>query len=216
MKDYYYFLGVKNDATDEEIRKAYRKLSLKYHPDKNENDPFFVARFQEIQEAYDILGDREKRRMYDGDFLQNLRTVTSELPPSIKAFTASKVRVIKGDQITVKWNTVNADVVKIVPFGLVTAYGERTFKINEFKNGKFHLILQATNSRLSKTAVRGITISETYEKDPEQFREDVEKFFNSKQEKSDESVRIPSYLKVVAAVFTLVAVLYLLIRLFAM
>jgi len=55
LKDYYYFLGVKNDASDEEIKKAYRKLSLKYHPDKNIDDDFFSERFKEVQEAYDTI-----------------------------------------------------------------------------------------------------------------------------------------------------------------
>ena len=57
MKDYYYFLGLPQNATAEEIKKIYRKLSVKYHPDKNDNDAFFENRFREVQEAYDILID---------------------------------------------------------------------------------------------------------------------------------------------------------------
>ena len=65
MKDYYYFLGLPQNATAEEIKKIYRKLSVKYHPDKNDNDAFFENRFREVQEAYDILIDENKRKNYD-------------------------------------------------------------------------------------------------------------------------------------------------------
>ncbi len=65
MKDYYYILGIKKNATNEEIRKAYRKLSLKFHPDKNEGDKFFEERFKDINEAYETLIDNEKKNAYD-------------------------------------------------------------------------------------------------------------------------------------------------------
>uniref|UniRef100_A0A6C0CJP2 J domain-containing protein n=1 Tax=viral metagenome TaxID=1070528 RepID=A0A6C0CJP2_9ZZZZ len=65
MSDYYKFLEVENKATQEEIKKSYRKLSLKHHPDKNNNSPESQAQFQKIGEAYETLGDPEKRRIYD-------------------------------------------------------------------------------------------------------------------------------------------------------
>ncbi|MCU0394116.1 MAG: DnaJ domain-containing protein, partial [Thermoflexibacter sp.] len=68
MKDYYYILGVQSSASNEEIRKAYRKLSLKFHPDKNEGDKFFEDRFKEIQEAYEVLVDEARRKIYDANF----------------------------------------------------------------------------------------------------------------------------------------------------
>lgn len=64
-KDYYAILGVGKDSTQEEIKKAYRKLALKYHPDRNKGNPRAEERFKEINEAYAVLSDEEKRRQYD-------------------------------------------------------------------------------------------------------------------------------------------------------
>jgi curved DNA-binding protein len=64
-KDYYQTLGVDRKATAEEIKRQYRKLALKYHPDKNPDDPSAEGRFKEINEAYEVLGDPEKRAKYD-------------------------------------------------------------------------------------------------------------------------------------------------------
>jgi molecular chaperone DnaJ len=63
--DYYKTLGVDRKATPEEIKKAYRKLARQYHPDRNPDDPKAEARFKEISQAHDILGDPEKRKQYD-------------------------------------------------------------------------------------------------------------------------------------------------------
>ena len=63
--DYYKILGVSRSASAEEIKKAYRKLALKYHPDQNNGDKDAEARFKEINEAYAVLSDRNKRQQYD-------------------------------------------------------------------------------------------------------------------------------------------------------
>ena len=64
-KDYYKILGVSKDATEKEIKKAYRNLARKYHPDANPDDPKAEERFKEINEAHEVLSDPEKRRKYD-------------------------------------------------------------------------------------------------------------------------------------------------------
>lgn len=64
-KDYYAILGVNKSASQEEIKKAYRKLALKYHPDRNPGDKTAEEKFKEINEAYDILKDEQKRAAYD-------------------------------------------------------------------------------------------------------------------------------------------------------
>ena len=64
-KDYYETLGVSRDASQDEIRKAYRKLARKYHPDLNPGDKAAEEKFKSVSEANDILGDENKRKMYD-------------------------------------------------------------------------------------------------------------------------------------------------------
>ena len=63
--DLYATLGVSRKASEEEIKKAYRKLARQYHPDRNQDDPRAEERFKEVQEAYDTLSDPEKRKQYD-------------------------------------------------------------------------------------------------------------------------------------------------------
>ena len=63
--DYYVTLGVTAEATDEEIKRSYRKLALKYHPDRNQGNEKAEQKFKEVNEAYDILKDDQKRAAYD-------------------------------------------------------------------------------------------------------------------------------------------------------
>ena len=64
-KSYYEVLGVKKNATDDELKKAFRKLARKFHPDFNPDNKEAESKFKEINEAYDVLSDKEKREQYD-------------------------------------------------------------------------------------------------------------------------------------------------------
>src|SRR6476660_6605117 len=64
-KDYYKILGVDKKASQDEIKKAYRKLAVKYHPDKTKGDKASEEKFKEVNEANEVLGNPEKRKKYD-------------------------------------------------------------------------------------------------------------------------------------------------------
>src|SRR5438094_23285 len=64
-RDYYEVLGVSRTASAEELKRAYRKLALQFHPDRNPNDPQAESRFKEVNEAYEVLSDQSKRQRYD-------------------------------------------------------------------------------------------------------------------------------------------------------
>src|SRR6202140_2771150 len=79
-KDYYALLGVKKTASPEEIRKAFRKLARRYHPDVNPGDKKAEEKFKEISEANDILSDEKKRKVYDqlGFYSDNIDPAAAE------------------------------------------------------------------------------------------------------------------------------------------
>jgi len=80
FRDYYETLGIARGASEDEIKKAYRKLARKYHPDLNPNNKQAEDKFKEVQEAYDVLSDKEKRTKYD-QLGQNWKSGSDFTPP---------------------------------------------------------------------------------------------------------------------------------------
>ena len=168
MKDYYYILGVTKDTSDEEIKRAYRKLSLKFHPDKNDGDVFFVERFKEIHEAYEILNNPVKRSNYDKQKNNNSSSPKSNnhsnFSPEIEFFKAHKKTFIIDEEITFSWSAINADKANIYPFGDVPPIGQKTYKLKDYKSKylTFELVVENTNIK-RKTSSKISLINNTYE-----------------------------------------------------
>ena len=79
MSNYYEILGVSKNATADEIKKAYRTLAFKYHPDRNQGNAAAEEKFKQISAAYDVLGDEAKRRQYDmGSYSDSYSTAGSQ------------------------------------------------------------------------------------------------------------------------------------------
>lgn len=150
MKDYYYILGVARTASPEEIKQAYRKLSLKFHPDKNAGDKFFEDRFKEINEAYEVLFNPSKRFSYDEAFVKKASSQQStsssaptqpqNAPPRIISFTSDKSFIALGEIIMFNWKVENATQVELRPFGLVSLVGEKSIRVQGFNTSNGLLV----------------------------------------------------------------------------
>lgn len=169
MKDYYYILGLKQTATTEEVKKAYRKLSLKFHPDKNNGDEFFTERFKEIQEAYEILIDSSKRKTYDdrktGGTTHRQNNSGTNFNPDIEYFKSNKQSFEYDEEVTFSWKTINADKVVLKPFGTVPPIGQKTYKIKDLKNTRLTFELVAENSNIGRQIKSSLSLSNKTYKD---------------------------------------------------
>lgn len=163
MKDYYYILGVNRDASELEIRTAYKKLSIKFHPDKNQGDRFFEDRFKEVQEAYEILSNPLKRANYNAELeprlaREHLDSIDTS-PPMITVFEASKKSIREGDPITLRWKTVHANEVNIDCIGQVETEGTKTVRLPMIYNKeKIVIELRAKNTFIKEELKKKITI----------------------------------------------------------
>lgn len=179
MKDYYYILGIKQTATTEEVKKSYRKLSFKFHPDQNDGDEFFTERFKEIKEAYETLVDSSERKTYDdrknSGSTHRQNNSGTNFNPDIEYFKSNKQSFEFDEEVTFSWKTINADKVVLKPFGIVPPIGQRTYKIKDFKNTFLTFELIAENSTINRQIKSSLTLSNKTYKDlyghfKEQFR----------------------------------------------
>lgn len=129
LKNYYQILDVSPHATKEEIKKAYKLYVFKFHPDKHDNDPFFNARFLEVQEAYDVLSDDNKRRSYDYDFFQDndINDDNNFVEDPFINISVNKRSIKFGDTVKFIWETQNISELIIVGHGSYPSNGSVTF-----------------------------------------------------------------------------------------
>jgi DnaJ-class molecular chaperone len=167
MKDYYYILGVTSKASLEEIKKACRKLSTKFHPDKNDGDAFFEERFKEIQEAYEVLSNAVQRPAYDRQYEQRFGNASSSsngtsynnFYPVIDTFTASSNKIYDGDEVEFRWNVFNADNVQIDKVGSLPPKGTKKIRISGLRSSKsIRVTLTATNTHIGKSESKTIEL----------------------------------------------------------
>ncbi|MBM2824628.1 MAG: Chaperone protein DnaJ [Dehalococcoidales bacterium] len=100
-KDYYSILGLKREATDEEIKKAYRRLARKHHPDVNPGNKSAEAKFKEINEAYEVISNKEKRKKYDqfGDQWESADQFTrGRGQPSSSPFSSGDAQTFRSEE----------------------------------------------------------------------------------------------------------------------
>ncbi|MGN6647329.1 MAG: DnaJ domain-containing protein [Cytophaga sp.] len=168
MTDYYRILGLEHTASAQDIKKAYRKLSLKFHPDKNGGDEFFENMFKQINEAYEILSNPSKKATYDRNFGKSKQYSQSysnnyqkhkDPDPSIVFFLSDKSSFYTGDTITFEWKTLYADKVMIQPFGVMLSEGSKSFRLTNFNKEYLTVIIEATNYKLNKTVYQTIRIT---------------------------------------------------------
>lgn len=164
MKDYYYILGISRSASLSEVQQAYKKLSLKFHPKENGNDPFFVMHYGKIKEAYEVLSDDHKRFRYDKALGKELDSETDKIldgpAPVVASFFASKKSVQKGDLLTISWEVLNAELVIINLIGTVASNGTQTIRLPEIQATEefLNLDLKATNSTSNKTSTKELAL----------------------------------------------------------
>jgi len=134
-------------------------LALKFHPDKNGRDPFFVMHYNKIKEAYNVLSDDHKRFRYDKALGQELSEEVNRIldgpSPVITSFFTSKKAYKKGELLTISWEVLNAENVHINMIGDVATNGTQTIRlIDETITEEFLLLEITANNRTSNKTSR--------------------------------------------------------------
>jgi curved DNA-binding protein CbpA len=185
MRDYYSILGVAKDSSIEEIKTAYRKLSHKFHPDKNDGDKFFEDRFKEIQSAYEVIGNAVKKKYYDESIgnKQNHNHKTYSPNPIIEEFKTDKSKIQSGGIVIITWRTTNADKIILSPFGDMPPQGSKSFRITKGDSPFFRIDLIAYNTKSKNIISKIINIPFTSESETNDDLKRVNKKSDDKNRK---------------------------------
>jgi hypothetical protein len=180
LKTYYEILGVASNASLDTIKSAYRKLVIKYHPDRNQENKDAEIRFIEINQAYEFLCDINLREQYDlslmaskvsrsaTNFSQNINT----RKPEIEIFYCNRTEIFSGETIDFYWRTQNADVVYLNPFGQVATNGHKKVRFKNMKSPTVQIDLIAYNT-IAKTKITRYFIVKSILKMPLEERNQI-------------------------------------------
>jgi curved DNA-binding protein CbpA len=180
LKTYYEILGILPNASIDAIKSAYRKMVIKYHPDRNAGDKDAERRFIEINQAYEILSDSTLRNQYDlslsapkasrstTNFSQNVNAQK----PEIEIFYCNRTEIFSGETIDFYWRTQNADVVYLNPFGQVATSGHKKVRFKNMKSPSVQIDLIAYNT-VAKTKNTRYFIIKSIMKMPTEERNQV-------------------------------------------
>jgi DnaJ domain len=159
IKDYYYILGLTADVSKDEIKKAYRKLSVKFHPDKNDGDKFFEERFKDINEAYETLVDDIKRKIYDDRLKSRSAANQSQSSRAAESPEPSTSPYPNRKKAKEKLYTILAALVFLIPAAIKIAVN----KINEKeKLESYHLLPKDTIININNTLGDSVTLLKIY------------------------------------------------------
>lgn len=150
LKDYYGILGIEPSATIQEIKKAYRRLALLYHPDKNNNDPYAAAQFTEAKEAYEVLTNPVKKEYY----LQQ-RWYNQSIGKKKTQQVVTPVNILK-ESLELERYVATLDVHRmdkegLLEFILSLLNDTVTQKLNEFKE-------QEVNDNIIRTTLKSVRV----------------------------------------------------------
>ena len=164
-ENYYTILEISRDASDDEIKKSYRKLALKYHPDRNPSgDKFFENRFKEIVDAYHVLSDKNRRTIYDYDLTQRLRKPRSVSGNSSRR-PAETTAAPSNDKEPVTHQTVIKQLIRIrnrieaIENKKAIKHAELFKALNtQLSTGNIELIRSAGDTIISRRAIDEVLI----------------------------------------------------------
>ncbi|KAI0518954.1 hypothetical protein KFK09_006393 [Dendrobium nobile] len=165
-RDPYEVLGVSCNSTDQEIKSSYRRMALKYHPDKNQNDPIAADMFQEVTYSYNILSDPDKRRQYDTSGFEAIDSESQELELDLSSLgTVNTMFAALFSKLGVPIKTtVSATVLEEALNGSVTVQSlqfgnslcRKLLYFEQEDNGGLSLALQEDSTKTGKVSSAGM------------------------------------------------------------